>query len=418
MNFKQKFKSARISKLMLVFVCSLFSYQAFAAHNLSEMFQETSVDGKIMYRFNNWQVNNSPDFSDSAIGGLLSAKTGSLDGVSFGVTFGTAHDAYSNDGDLSYGVLGDGHKGFNAMKEYYVQGEKFDTTIKYGAQMVSTPWANDDSYSFMLPNTFKGVSVVNKSISNTEIQGYYLTDMSGWFDSGFRNISSAVGSSVDDKPLVIGGIKYALPSESNDLRAEAWTYHMNDFLNNNFVRGTVGTHLGDLHVYLTPSYLQQKSTGDEIGGHFDTYQYGAVAGGDAYGFDFSLSYAKNGDDKIFRGWGNSLVSAAQFLMAERAEEKGTMAYAGYDFSNLGLAGLYAGLTYAIFDTPDSGVNASSDATEVDYNVMYDFNNSVFHGALNGLHLEVRYAQINYDDNPDQTELQAFATYSFSFGGKK
>ncbi|MCD8553596.1 OprD family outer membrane porin [Seleniivibrio sp.] len=406
------------TKLLIAAVCTMFSFQAFAADNIADMFQETSVEGKLLYRFNDLKMENSTDASDSGIGGILAAKTGSLHGVSLGVTFGTANNAYSDKDDFSYGVLGDGHQSFDSMKEYYVQGELFDTTVKYGAQQISTPWVNDDIYPFMLPITYRGASLVNKSISNTEIHAYYITGISMWNESGFKDIMETANPTADSEPLLIGGIKYNLPSENLKFSAEGWTYHMENFINNNYVRTTIGTKLGEWNVYVTPSYLKQSSTGDEVGGDFDTYQYGGVAGVDAYGFNASLYYAKTGDDKIFRGWGHSAAVPAQFLVSERAEEKAMMAYAGYEFSKLGMPGVYAAVTYATFDTPDSGVNKASDASEVDWNLMYDFNDAVLKGALNGLHLEVRYAQIDYEDDPDMTELHVIASYSFAFGGKK
>jgi len=414
-----KFKHDSITKMVLTATVFLFSLNTFAANNLKEMFNESKVEGQLIYRYQDLSISEGVrDGSDSAIGGILSANTGSLHGISFGATFGTANDMYSNDDDGNYGLLQEGHGSYATMKEYYVQGEWFKTTIKYGAQRVNTPWANGDEYPWFLPITYRGLSVVNRSISNTEIHGYYLTDISTPNSDEFVDISRNVNSDADSNPLLIGGIKYSLPSETYILDAQGWGYHVNDFINMSYMKVNMGKKFGPWTANIAPSYLTQKSAGDEIRGDFDTHQYGAMAGIEGYGFNASLYYSKTGDDNLFRGWGHSSVVPAQFLVSERAEETAYMAYAGYAFDAIGIPGLYAAITYASFDTPDSGTNASSDADEIDYNVMYDFNDSVLGGALNGLHLEVRYADIDFDTNPDMTELHVLAIYSFSFGGEK
>lgn len=418
MNFKQYFNDLTKSKIVLAATCALMSFNAFAADNVADMFKETSVKGQILYHSSDWKIDNSVDFSDSAVGGLLAAKTGSLNGVSFGVTFGTTNNFYSDDDDISYGLLEDGHKSFDSMKEYYVQGEWFKTTLKYGAQEIDTPWANNDIYPFLLPITYRGASIVNRSISNLEIHGYYITGISMWNESGFKDIMESASETADSKPLFIGGLKYTLPAESLKLSAEGWMYRMDNFIANDYVRMTIGTQVGDWGFSFTPSYLSQRSIGDEVGGEFDTYQYGGILGAEAYGFNFSFHYAETGDDHLFRRWGHSTIAPAQFMVSERAEETAMMLYAGYEFSRLGLPGLYAALTYAVFDTPSSGDNAASDVNEFDWNISYDFNDSLFSGALNGLHLEIRSAQMDYKDAPDQSELQLLASYSFEFGGTK
>lgn len=412
-----------ITKIMFTAVFALFSLNSFAANNLTEMFNESMVDGKLIYRYTNLSIAQGvKDASDSAVGGILSVKTGSFNGISFGVTFGTANDMLSNDDDNSYGLLqqnSDGnHLSYDTMKEYYIQGELFKTTLKYGAQQIHTPWANNDDYPFFLPITYRGLSVINNSLSNTEIHGYYLTDISMWNDDDFNSISKNINAAADNEPLLIGGIKYSLPSKAMILDTEIWGYHMDNFINMNYVKTRIGKNLGSWTVYLEPSYVTQKSTGDEIGGNFDTNQYGAMLGAEGYGLYMNAYYAKTGDDNLFRGWGNSAIVPSQFLVSERAEETAYMVYLGYAFDNIGIPGLYAAVSYAGFDAPDSGANYADDVTEINYNIMYDFNDKVLGGTLKGLHLETRYAQINYDNEPDMTELQILTTYSFSFGGEK
>lgn len=77
------------------------------------------------------------------------------------------------------------------MLEYYVQGDWFDTTIKYGAQEIYTPMMNMD-YATILPKVYRGLSVVNRSVENLELHGYYIRGFSGWTDSGYMDIVDSI----------------------------------------------------------------------------------------------------------------------------------------------------------------------------------------------------------------------------------
>ncbi|MCD8553593.1 OprD family outer membrane porin [Seleniivibrio sp.] len=402
----------------LVLIILITAMQAFAATNIKEMFEEGtgSVEIRTLY-FNRTFNSSKADMEDQAIGGMFHYKTAPLKGVSFGVGFYTSNDINSDDDDDVYGNLAKGsdgsHESYTKMAEYFVQGDWFDTTIRYGAQEIVTPFVN--KYDFrMSPKTYKGLAVVNRSVENLEASLYYITDFMDNNSLDYVDAGYSFNKNMDDNPLYAAGLKYSAEvSESFKIIPQAWYYTMQDgfaFTYGN-VEFTGASPLGKYSV--KPSYLSQKAIGSKDGGDLDTYQYGVAGNLKTHGFDISLYYAKTGDDAVSAPWGNSKVIVQQVLASTRAEEKAYAAKVGYDFTKLGATGLSFAVFYANYDTPDSGVNKSDDQSETDYDLTYKFSMP----ALKGLSLRARYADIDTDGGTDYVDKRLYAVYTFNFGGK-
>jgi len=396
----------------------LTAVQAFAASNIKEMFQEGtgSVEIRTLY-FNRTFNSSKADMDDQAIGGVLHYKTAPLKGISFGAGFYTSNDINSDDDDDVYGNLAKdsngNHESYTKMAEYFVQGDWFNTQIRYGAQEIVTPFVN--LYDFrMSPKTYKGLAVVNRSVENLEASFYYLTDFMDNNSSEYVDIAESFNKNMDDNPLYAAGLKYTgNVSQAFKVVPQAWYYTINDGFAFTYanVEFSGSSPIGKYSV--KPSYLLQKAIGDKDGGDLDTYQYGVAGNLKTGSFDISLYYAKTGDDAMSAPWGNSKVIVQQVLASTRADEKAYAAKVGYDFSKLGAKGLSFSVYYAKYDTPDSGPNKSYDQSETDYDLMYKFSSE----ALKGLSLRARYADIDTDGNTDYVDKRLYAVYTFNFGGK-
>ncbi|MCD8554768.1 OprD family outer membrane porin [Seleniivibrio sp.] len=409
----------KLRSLLTFTVVSLFAAQAYAADSIADMFSEGSVHGQIRafsYTYDN--EGSSRDLGDNVIGGFVYYKTAPLHGISLGLTFATANNFLSDDNKGNYGLLDEStaseHKSYTKMMEYYIQGDYFDTTFKYGAQEIYTPIMNMD-YCRLLPKTYKGLSIANKSIDNLELDAYYITGYSNWNDSDYMPIMSSVTDSDDENPLLIGGAKYHVPTESVNLGIEGWVYHMDDVFNSQMAIVNLSKTINDVNVSFIPSYLKQDSAGDDLAGKLDTYQYGFQTGVNFNGIDLKAYYSKTGDDALFTPWGFGKVIMQQYMVSgNRAEEDAYGVLVGYDLTKIGLTGLSAYVWYTVYDTPDSGSSATPDAVETDYNLQYKFGKN-FNGALDGLSLEAGLADINYDGAEDAKELRLRLIYSFKFG---
>jgi len=406
----------RLYFFVLMFMLS--AMQAFAATNIREMFQEGtgSVEIRTLF-FNRTYNSNKPDMEDQAIGGVLHYKTAPLYGISFGTGFYTSNDINSDDDDTVYGNLAKGadgsHESYTKMAEYFVQGNYFDTMLRYGAQEIVTPFVNKYDVR-MSPKTYKGLAVVNNSIDNLEASFYYITDFMDNNSTEYVDIAGSYNSKMNDNPLYVAGLKYtAKVNDAFNVVPQAWYYTISDGFAFSYANVDFNGKSSIGRYSVKPSYLIQKAIGDKDGGDLDTYQYGVVGNLKTHGFDISLFYAKTGDDTMVAPWGNSKVIVQQVATSVRAEEKAYAAKVGYDFSGIGAQGLSFSVFYASYDTPDSGVNKSYDQKEIDYDLIYKFNAP----ALKGLSLRARYADIDTDGSTDYVDKRLYAVYTFNFGGK-
>ncbi len=395
----------------------LTSLSASAAEDLKGAFAEGTLKGEIRtYYFDRDFDEKTPDRADLALGTLMYYRTAPLFGLTAGLGTATASDIGSDDDKAVYGLLATdaagNHDSFARLQEYFIQGNWFDTTLKFGAQEIESPFVNGHDIR-LLPKTYRGLTVENKSVENLTLKAFYLTDFMGWTDDEFKDMSS-VAKGADDEALLTGSVRYIFPVKVVTLDTEAWDYRMEDVFNSAFFKGTVGKKFESVGLSFTPSYLKQDSIGDDLAGQIDTYQYGFNTCVKMAGFDLTAFYAKTGDNDLFVPWGDGKVIIQQINASGRAEEDAYALKLGYDFATLGAKGLSAYIFQGLYDTPDSGPHAASDINETNLSATY-----AFAGGFDGLSLRVRYAIVDYDNEvaDDFNDFRIYLKYTFSFGGK-
>lgn len=411
---------------MRVFVVSLLllclTAPAMAADNLKEMFSNGTFKGKIqLLHFTRDFDKGVPDRQDQAAGGTFYYKTDGFKGITLGAAFATTNDLNSDEDKATYGLLAGGHDSVTRMQEYYIQGDFFDSTVKIGAQELYTPFLFFHPVR-MMPRAFRGASVVNKSVDNLKLMAFYLEDAEDWDDDHFVNISQIAGpiytndGSVDDEASIILGASYNLPIEGLKANVEAWGFHMDDIINQYYVKTKLSKKINDMSVFGGMSYADQEDDGDALSIRgsgrtgINTYQFGVNAGVAAYGFNFTAMYSKTGDDPLYDPWGYSKAIIQQVLNAGLlADENAYGAKLSYDFSRLGVNGLSAYVFYAEYDGLEAVSRASVDSKETDFNIQYAFS-----GALEGLGLRVRHAIVDnyYGKGFDAKDTRFFVTYKF------
>lgn len=389
--------------LALVMVC--LALPATAADNLKEMFSQGSVRGEIsLLNFTRDFKNGTQDKQDSALGGALYYKTDAFNGITLGAAFATTNGVGDyDDKGFYYGITAPVHESVSRLQEYYVQAQRFNTTVKIGAQELNTPFLNIHPIR-MIHRTYRGVSVVNKSINNLTLMGFYLTDHMGWVDDEFISFTNDV---------YIGGAAYKLPFEAVNTKAQAWYFTMKDSFRQTFFKVDFSKKINDFVLHAAPTFFTQKSQGDELDGELDTYQYGVNAGVSAYGFDLTGFYAKTGDDSIRDEWGygkvviQQVVNSGDSLSGDRGHEDAYAARLSYDFGAAGINGLKGYVFHSLYDAPASTIN------ETDFSLQYAFS-----GALDGLSVRARYAMIDKDSGQeDLNDVRFYLTYKFAFSGK-
>ena len=356
----------------------------------------------------------TPDWSTLAIGGNLNYETSPFYGLSAGIGFKTSQGDLADSSDEVYrGVLATGDspnddESYTALDEYFLRYAKWNSQLTVGAQAVNTPWLNENDIR-MTPKKYRGLSLINTSLEDVKLSGYYLLDWLDWVAEDYESISSAfTGNSSDDEGALIGGVDWQLhPS----LNFQVWDYYFNEIINSLYVTALYSQTGGKYTWSADLRYLNQQDVGDQLAGDISTYTAGGIVSVSAYGADLTISYGQVGSDNLLAYFGESKIISLQNLELDRAEEDGYAIKLGYNFENLGVDGLSMYVVYGNFDTPDSGPNSSPDAEEFDFDLQYQFG-----GWFKDCSLRIRHAIIEQDEDieggKEWTDTRIYLVYSF------
>lgn len=407
----------RIFSVFTILLSLVMCSAAYAADNIQEAFAQGSLKAELRTFYFTRNFDESDTREDFAAGTLFYYKTAPLHGLSAGLSFATSNKITDNDDNTVYGLLAKSdsgqHKNYAKFQEYYIQGDWFDTKIKYGAQELYTPFANTHDIR-MTPKTYRGLSVVNNSLKGLTLSGYYLNGYRGWADEEFTDMTSSAGATEgSDSGLFIGGLGYDLPFGYAKTNVQLWQYHLDDVANMTYAKISVAKKIGDFQLSFNPMYLRQNSAGNEYAGDIDSVQYGFNTGVTAYGVNLTLYHARTRNGNVFAPWGDEKVIVQQILASDRKDENAYGCKLGYNFKALGLEGLDAYVYRSFYDTPDSGSNATSDITETDFSVQYSFSET---SSLKGLSLRARYAIVDEDTAEDFNDFRFYLKYQLAFGG--
>ncbi|MCD8553516.1 OprD family outer membrane porin [Seleniivibrio sp.] len=399
---------------LMIFPC----YTAFASDNIQDAFSDGTLKGELrVFDFSREFTDSTTTRHDTAAGMLMYYNSDSLYGLSAGGAFATSNDIGSSDQDDVYGLLakdkkGD-HESFTRLQEYWVQGDYFKTKVKIGAQQIHSPWASERDVR-LVPNTFKGLTVVNKSIPNLVASFYYITEFNAVDSTSFMSISKSINSNItEDKDLQVVSLDYDIPASFAKMKVQGWYYNVPDIFNTGWYGFDISKKYESFEPYLESQAIIQRSQGDELAGDISTEQYAATTGiRFRKGFDVSIAYAKTTDGDLLDPWGGKKGILQTVKGADRAHEDTYVAAVKYDFSKIGVNGLTALVSYGIYDIP--GMQGPwGDMRETDCDVQYRFS-----GKLEGFKLRTRYSIVNIQNAADWKDVRIMASYTFTLKGKK
>ena len=403
-----------VKKIVLLLVSTLMLVgTAFAADDLKSAFTEGKLKGEFRNYYFERDYDDRNDRKDIASGGMLYYQTSPLNGISAGFAFYTGQAMGINDSDDDvYGLLAEdgkgNHESFSVLGEAYVQADFWNTTLKLGRQELEVPFVNTDD-NRLTPQSTEAYTLINKSIPDLKIMASYVKKMRGKAETDFVSMSEYAGIEGEGEPVIFGGLVY---DGVENLTLALWDFYAEEFFNGIYLRADYSYALNETWgLFTSAQYLNQQDTGDKIGGSLDTYTWAVEAGVEVKGFQFSLAYADVGDQEILIPWGHDMIVSIQVNDCVRAEETGILAAVKYDFAEIGIDGLVAKVKHLDFDTPDSGINASPDKTETDFDVIYKFG-----GWLDGLSLRLRHAIVDKEESlggEDYNDSRAQLKYDFN-----
>ncbi|MCD4719580.1 MAG: OprD family porin [Desulfobacula sp.] len=409
--------------LALMFVVTTNAYAkgkskpAPKAENFKEMFSKGTAYGqfKTAWFVKDFDNEARTDFDTFTVGGNLHFRTAAWQGISAGVGFYTVQDfGVNNDNDPVYPALfpSDGD-GVSALGEYYINFKISKTDIKIGAQELITPWFKRYDIQRVIPRTHEAIYIKSKEIEDFEIiLGHAFREKDNVSDE-FVEMSDLVGGVPDDadEGVTWGELKY---TGIKGLRLWGAYHQWHNIFENYFFDALYNHKINnDVKLFGNFRYACQDAVGDELAlWDVDSYMVGGKLGIEFFGATLAGLYSTNGDNNL-APWraGMSLLNIMQVTPAFRAEEDSYRIDFEYKLSKIfkPLKGLKLGVSYGIFDTPDSGNNASEDKTEFDIDLKYQV------PFKKGLHLRLRYANVDGDytnSRVDQEDYRFFLVYSF------
>ena len=283
----------------------------------------------------------------------------------------------------------------------------FDSELKLGDQFISNPVIAGGS-TRMLPQTFRGVSLVNQSVADLRLEAGQVSFTKFYNQSGHQRFDSSYGRFPDERKSQhiswLGGTWNGSPGLSSSLYTaelqDVWKQYYADLDYNWQLNERISLNPG-LHYYKT------EDTGDQLLGDIDNNTYSlhftvALA-------DHSLTavYQKvNGNTPFdYINQGDSIYiyldNSQQYSDFSGPNEESWKLQYAYDFSGLGVPGLATTLAYSRGELDLTKVNPNSpgygawfsaegeDAKhwERDVDIQY----VVQHGPVKDLALRARWA---------------------------
>jgi hypothetical protein len=294
--------------------------------------------------------------------------------------------------------------GFSVLGQAWAKIKTEPVTATLFRQEMELPFINGDD-TRMIPNTFEAYRL---DVQPTDVFRFgfaYVTREKTKTSAEFRPMSEVAGVPGTDRGTSVAG--FVLGSKEGTyigaINELTW-----DLLNIAYAEaGRTWRFQDDFQLRGEIQFIDQRSVGEELLGHFATQLYGASLSGSYRSAIVSLSFTSTADgSKILRPFGG--VPAFNSLMISDFDGAGENSVAvglSYDFARLGLNGVKAFASYAYGDLPDGQHEQEIDVT-ADYRVGG--------GLLKNLWLRLRYGHNSPSNLAATDDFRAILNYTFAF----
>lgn len=387
-----------------------------SADSFKEAFEKGNISGtlKSYYFTQTFDGSGKDDSYIWTYGGNLKYVTGSLFGVRLGANLQVSAVGYKDDDDNRTAGSMDAEGA--VLSEAYLQYKISNTKMKGGRQFISLPLLHGSS-SRLIKESFEAYLITNQDIPDTTITAGWVgkyqtrTDKTSYGDAPFvdfeNNGDGTPGTFVD---IGDGGM-YTVYLKNSSLKGlVVQTQYVNVDDSKNGVTGIYADAKYTFPVFLKPYIAAQY--------YYTDWDPSANDDNDLYGFQSGLSYknvslfagytstgGNSGETRVFRGLGQG----AYYNYTATTKTAGVGAFeAGTDAYQVGISGVYEGLSgkvrYTNFDNP----TANADLEEYTFNLAYKFS-----GALSGFSVSADFSILDYENNNnDATDLRTRLIYTF------
>ncbi|UCO98397.1 OprD family porin [Metapseudomonas lalkuanensis] len=226
----------------------------------------------------------------------------------------------------------------------------FDSELKLGDQFISNPVIAGGA-TRMLPQTFRGVSLVNQSVQDLRLEGGQVSFNKPYNQSGHRRIDTSYGVFPDGRRSHhiswLGGTWTGIEGLSSSLYAA----ELQDVWKQYYANLDYSWQLSEL-VSLNPgiNYYRTQDAGDALLGDIENNTWSAHFAVGIGHHTVTAAYQKvNGNtpfDYINQGDSIYLDNSQQYSDFNGPNEKSWKLQYAYDFAGLGIPGLSAQVAYS------------------------------------------------------------------------
>jgi len=334
-------------------------------------------------------------------GGWAGLKTGWFrDRVSFGVTAMGSFPIEADEDEDGTTLLAPGQESYGVLGEIYAEVKITDSMqANLGRRAYDTPYINRND-NRMTPNTFEAYTITGlhgnaaEGESEWRYGGGYFHEIKERNSDEFVSMSEDAGADVERGVYTLGANWKKGPWSIG-----AIDYYSDDIINIFYTEAKVVMTLGEeWKLTASAQYTDEQAAGDLLlnGTDFDTNQWG-IKGDLGWGPAlFTLAYTQTANDSNMQNpWsGYPGYTSVQVEDFNRAGENAVMYRFGY-----GVAAVPGLSFYALYVDGDEPSNSGQfEKSEWDFNAQYAFPE----GALKGLALRFRFAQVEQDDGTNST----------------
>lgn len=314
-----------------------------------------SLDGFDLH-FRSFFMNRAYETRDEeslAVGGWLKYQTPSYHNMDLKFGLYTSQGLFFTDpAKGGAGILKPDQSGYTVLGEASLNAEVAGGTLHLFRQPLHTPFINVKD-SRMIPYLFEAYTFEKEVNDSTNFLVSYTAKIKKWTDTEFTSMTEAAGYNTAEG-VALFGIDY-VPNQEN--KFQLWEYYGFDFVNMIYLQYDHKYKVKeDLTLTGSLQYIDQRSVGGSIGGHFQTNMIGLLGKANWPGLGLKLGYTNTSLDRdIFHLWGGfpgftSIMDEDSNLAGEEALVFGF----NYDFSQIGVQGLTMFSDVAIAHLQNSG----------------------------------------------------------------
>lgn len=275
--------------------------------SLPPFFRDTSLALRIRSYYYDRDFIDSDTINEAwALGGWLDYTSGWWkDRIQVGATGYTSQPLYAPDDRDGTSLLAPGQESLGVIGQAYMNARVIeDVNLKLFRQTFDLPYINMND-SRMVPNTHEAYTLVGRSVHQFDFIASHVTKMKTRDSNDFEYMSEVAGVPDSSDGVTMAGARYAFTEHHSLGAISQYGWNLWNTLYAEF--DGVWTLKDNFELRIGSQFTDQRSVGDELGGDFSTWSFGATAGVGYRGLGVSFAFTTTDEGSPTRNpWGGGI----------------------------------------------------------------------------------------------------------------